>query len=209
VSADALTDQLRRTLAEERERRVAAGPLLAEQADAVARACHAMAARFERGGRLVVFGNGGSSTDAQHVSVEFVHPVLVGKRALPALSLTTDVATVTAIANRAGFEAIFSHQLRHLAGPDDIAVGVSADGECVNVLRGLEEAGQLGALPVALVGGDGGAIAASGAAAHVLLARSDDPLVVKELHVTLYHVLWELVHVFFDHPGVLTAAEAS
>jgi D-sedoheptulose 7-phosphate isomerase len=209
VSSDRLTGLLRRTLDEERDLRSGAGQLLAEQAEAVARACHAMAERFARGGRLIVFGNGGSSTDAQHVSVEFVHPVLVGKRALPALSLTTDVATVTAIANRSGFEEIFAHQLRHLAGPADIALGVSPDGDCRNVARGLEEAAAIGALPIALLGGDGGAIARGRAALHVLLARSEDPLVVKELHVTLYHVLWELVHVFFDHPGVLAAAEAS
>jgi D-sedoheptulose 7-phosphate isomerase len=206
---DRLRKVLRRSIDEEVALRSAAGSSLEGQAEAVGRACHAMAGRFDRGGRLVVFGNGGSSTDAQHVSVEFVHPVLVGKRALPALSLTTDVATVTGIANRFGFAEIFAHQLRHLAGPDDIALGVSPDGRCENVRRGLEEAAALGALTVALVGGDGGTIAASRAAAHVLLARSDDPLVVKELHVTLYHVLWELVHVFFDHPGVLTSAEAS
>jgi D-sedoheptulose 7-phosphate isomerase len=68
---------------------------LAGQAGAVAEACHAMAVRFHRGGKLVLFGTGGASTDAQHVAVEFVHPVIVGKRALPAISLSTDVATVT------------------------------------------------------------------------------------------------------------------
>ena len=88
---------------------------LAGQADAVAAACHAMAVRFHRGGKLVVFGTGGASTDAQHVAVEFVHPVIVGKRALPAISLTTDVATVTGIAERAGMAAIFAHQIRYLA----------------------------------------------------------------------------------------------
>ena len=76
-----------------------------------------MAIRFHQGGKLVVFGTGGSSTDAQHVAVEFVHPVIVGKRALPAISLTTDVATVTGIAAREGMAAIFSHQLRYLAEP--------------------------------------------------------------------------------------------
>ena len=75
---------------------------LAGQADAVAAACHAMAVRFHQGGRLVVFGTGGPSADAQHVAVEFVHPVIVGKRALPAISLTADVATVTGIAERGG-----------------------------------------------------------------------------------------------------------
>jgi D-sedoheptulose 7-phosphate isomerase len=176
---------------------------LAGQADAVAAACHAMAVRFHRGGKLVVFGTGGSSTDAQHVAVEFVHPVIVGKRALPAISLTTDVATVTGVAERDGVAAIFAHQIRFLAGPADIALGISADGNSVSVQAGLEEAAALGLLTIALVGGDGGRIAAGTAVDHLLLAPSPDPRVVKEMHVTIYHVLWELVHVFFEQPGVL------
>ena len=176
---------------------------LAGQAGAVAAACHAMAVRFHRGGKLVVFGTGGSSTDAQHVAVEFVHPVIVGKRALPAISLTTDVATVTGISERAGVAAIFSHQLRFLAGPADIALGLSADGNSPSVLAGLEAARELGLLTIALAGGDGGQIAVAKAADHLLLIPSADPRVVKELQVTAYHVLWELVHVFLEQPGLL------
>ena len=176
---------------------------LAAQADAVAQACHAMAVRFHQGGKLVVFGTGACSTDAQHVAVEFVHPVIVGKRALPAISLTTDIATVTGIAEREGMDAIFSHQLRYLAAPSDIALGICATGDCRSVLAGLAAARQIGMLTIALAGG-GGAIAAGPAADHVLLARSDDPRVVKEIHVTMYHLLWELVHVFFEQPGALS-----
>jgi D-sedoheptulose 7-phosphate isomerase len=182
-----------------------AAPLedLADHAEDVARTCHAMAQRFHRNGKLVVFGNGGPSTDAQHVAVEFVHPVIVGKRALPAVSLTADIATVTGVASRVGLDEIFTHQIRLLADPPDIALGLSADGNCVNVHRGLEQARAAGMLTVALLGGDGGAIAASGVADHVLIAASTDPRVIKEVHVTMYHVLWELVHVFFEQPGVL------
>lgn len=176
---------------------------LLDEAEAVARACHSMAGRFHSGGTLIVFGNGGGSTDAQHVSVEFVHPVIVGKRALPAVSLTADVATMTGVAAKVGFSEVFAHQLRHLARPTDIALGLSVDGRCANVLRGLEQAHDLGLLTVALVGADGGLIARSSAVDHVLRADADDPRVVKEVHVTLYHILWELVHVFFEHPGVL------
>ena len=176
---------------------------LAGQAGAIAAACHAMAVRFHQGGKLVVFGIGSASTDAQHVAVEFVHPVIVGKRALPAISLTTDVATVTGVAARHGMDAIFSHQIRHLAAPSDIALGISADGNCASVLAGLVTAAELGLLTIALTGGDGGAIMASTAVDHTVLARSADPRVVKEVHVTAYHVLWELVHVFFEQPGVL------
>lgn len=176
---------------------------LADNASAVAAACHAIAQRFHQGGKLIVFGNGGPSTDAQHVSVEFVHPVIVGKRALPAISLTADVATVTGIAQRVGFDETFVHQLQYLAEPQDIALGLSTDGNCVNVLRGLERGKELGMLTIGLVGGDGGAIGASPAMDHVLTASSTDPFVVKEVHVTMYHLLWELVHVFLEQPGLL------
>jgi D-sedoheptulose 7-phosphate isomerase len=181
----------------------------AAQAGAVASACHAMAVRFHRGGKLVVFGIGGPSTDAQHVAVEFVHPVIVGKRALPAISLTTDVATVTGVAAREGMEGIFAHQIRYLAEPADIALGISSDGNCPSVLSGLQAAHQLGLLTIALAGEGGGAeggvsqIASLPGVDHLLLARSTDPRIVKEIQVTIYHVLWELVHVFFEQPGLL------
>jgi D-sedoheptulose 7-phosphate isomerase len=180
-------------------RRLAPGLALAESADGVARACHAMAARFHRGGTLFAFGTGASATDAQHVAVEFVHPVVVGKRALPALSLATDVATVTGVGERCGLDEVFAHQLRQLAGPNDIALGFSVDGTTASVRRGLEVATEMGLLTVALSGG------VALAADHNVVVPSDDPLVVKEVHVTAYHVLWELVHVFFEQPGLLIA----
>jgi D-sedoheptulose 7-phosphate isomerase len=185
------------------DRRAAPMRDFADQAAAVAAACHDMAIRFHQGGKLVVFGTGGSSTDAQHVAVEFVHPVIVGKRALPAISLTSDVATVTGVAAREGMAGIFAHQLRYLAEPADIALGISADGNCAGVLAGLLTARDLGMLTIGLVGGEGGAIGTSPGVDHVLAARSDDPRIVKEMHVTAYHVLWELVHVFFEQPGIL------
>jgi D-sedoheptulose 7-phosphate isomerase len=188
------------------ERRTAPVDDLAGHAEEVARTCHAMAVRFHRGGKLVVFGNGGCCTDAQHVAVEFVHPVIVGKRALPAVSLTSDVATLTGVATDAGIDEVFAHQIRFLAEPADIALALSVDGDCPNILRGLKQARAVGMLTVALVGGDGGRVVAERAADHVLVARSGDPRVVKEVHVTTYHVLWELVHVFLEQPGVLDPA---
>jgi len=192
--------------AREFDRRVEPGLALIEDSIAIARACHDMALRFHAGGRLVVFGNGGGATDAEHIAVEFVHPVIVGKRALPAISLAQDLATVTSVARRDGFAEVYAHQVRHLAEPNDIALGVSPDGHCDNVLRGLEVASELGLLTIALTGGDGGPIARSEAVDHPIVARSDDPCVVKEIHVTIYHVLWELVHVFFEQPGLLGPA---
>ncbi|MEN3357727.1 MAG: D-sedoheptulose 7-phosphate isomerase [Mycobacteriales bacterium] len=188
------------------ERRVAAGRALGRDAELVARACHDMARRFAGGGKLVVFGSGAAATDAQHLAVEFVHPVIVGKRAFPALSLTGDVATLTGVASRDGVTGVFARQLALLADPGDIALGLSTDGRCELVRAGLVEARRRGLLTVALAGGDGGAIARDRLADHILIARSTDPRVVKEVHVTTYHVLWELVHVFFEHPGVLGPA---
>ncbi|WP_131741137.1 D-sedoheptulose-7-phosphate isomerase, partial [Actinomadura roseirufa] len=181
----------------------APGAALAEAAGTVAAACRAMAARFHRGGRLFTFGNGAAATDAQHIAVEFVHPVVVGTRALPALSLTGDVATLTGVGASAGLAEAFAHQLGCFGGPDDIALGVSPDGRCAGVVRGLERARSLGMLTVALAGGDGGDLARGGAADHLLTVPSGDPRVVKEVHVTAYHVLWELVHVFLDRPRLL------
>lgn len=185
------------------DRRVDPGLALVDDAPAIARACHDMAVRFHRGGKLLVFGNGGGATDAAHIAVEFVHPVIVGKRALPALSLAGDPATMSGVARSEGFAEVFAHQVRLLGEPDDIALGVSADGNCGNVARGLAEAREAGLLTIALTGGDGGRVAREGCAEHIIVARSDDPGVVKEIHVTTYHVLWELVHVFFEQPALL------
>ncbi|HUR74939.1 MAG TPA: SIS domain-containing protein [Sporichthya sp.] len=178
-------------------------PLTALLADAtrLAEACRDMAERFRRGGRLLVFGNGAGATDAQHIAVEFVHPVIVGKAALPALSLVSDAATVMGVAARSGLEGVYAHQIEVLGRPEDIALGLSGDGSCANVRAGLRAARRAGLLTVALVGGDGGAICASGTAEHALVLRSEDPLVVKEAAVTAYHLLWELVHVFLESPG--------
>jgi D-sedoheptulose 7-phosphate isomerase len=142
----------------------------ADQAGAVADACHAMAVRFHQGGKLITFGTGGS---------------------------------VTGVAAREGIAGIFAHQIRYLAEPSDIALGICADGDCPSVLAGLRAAKAAGLLTIALAGGDGGAIAVSPDVDHVILARSADPRIVKEMQVTAYHVLWELVHVFFEQPGVL------
>ncbi|MFC5746244.1 D-sedoheptulose-7-phosphate isomerase [Actinomadura rugatobispora] len=185
------------------DRRLEPGRALAGEADRIARACRAMAVRFHRGGRLIVFGNGGACADAQHVAVEFVHPVIVGKRALPALALTGDVATLTGIAAADGVEEMFAAQLRALAAPEDIALGLSPGGRCGNVRGALETAHGMGLLTVALTGEGGGFLARNPAVDHLLTARAGDPLLVKEMHVTVYHVLWELVHVFLERPGLL------
>jgi D-sedoheptulose 7-phosphate isomerase len=165
---------------------------LATDADAIARACHAMAVRFGQGGRLVVFGGGASSCDAAHVVVEFVHPVIVGKRALPAFTLPgPDLAGQVAL----------------LAEPNDIALGISTGPPTAApdpVADALRTARAAGLLTVGLFGGgstsDGAGPDGAGCdvAEHLLVVPSTDPLVVKEVQVTTYHLLWELVHVFAE-----------
>jgi D-sedoheptulose 7-phosphate isomerase len=190
-------------------RRVAPMQALAAAAASIVATSQAMAQRFHHGGKLIAFGNGGSATDAQHLAVEFVHPVVVGKRALPAISLTADVASLTAVADRDGPTEVFAHQLRVLAEPADIAVGIGADSVSSSMWRGLEVAAELGLLRVGLLGVSGSTAttrARPGVVDHLLVAGSDDPQVVKEVQVTTYHLLWELVHVFLDRPDLLDLA---
>ncbi|MDQ3785079.1 MAG: SIS domain-containing protein [Actinomycetota bacterium] len=170
-------------------------------ADRLAHLCHAMARRFARDGVLIAFGPGAAASDAQHVSVEFVHPVIVGKRALPALALPNDIVSTLALAYGDRRDA-FSHQLLTLGAPGDIALGMvhsPHDPGADSVAAALREAEAAGMLAIFLGGGSTGAASAE----HRFEVASDDPFIVQEVHETLYHVLWELVHVFFEHKGLL------
>ncbi|CAN5690162.1 hypothetical protein BH24ACT26_BH24ACT26_02680 [soil metagenome] len=163
--------------------------------------CHLMARRFARGGRLIAFGLGPAATDAQHVAVEFVHPVIVGKRALPAVALVNDMPSALASAARdpAGFLARW---LEVEATPEDIVMGIVHgihDAGLEPVDAALETARGAGMVTISL----GSARAEVSGKQHCFLVDCDDPLAVQEVHETLYHVLWELVHVFFDHKGLL------
>jgi D-sedoheptulose 7-phosphate isomerase len=172
------------------------------ESEKIAEACWAMARRFHQGGRLLAFGNGAWATDAQHVSVEFVHPVIVGKRALPALALTNDSATLSGVLAEGNAGLTFAHHLKTLARPQDIAMGFSPHGNCTNVVTTLEVARSLGLLTLGLTGGDGGLVKLS-RPDFCFVVQSHDLLAIQETHETLYHVLWELVHVFFEHEGLL------
>lgn len=173
------------------------------EAGRVAEACWAMARRFHQGGRLLAFGNGAWATDAQHVSVEFVHPVIVGKRALPALALTNDSATLSGLMAGGKADMPFVRQLQVLARPQDIALGFSPDGCCANVVAALETARRKGLLTLGLTGGNGGQLKQT-EMDFCFVVQTHDPLVIQETHETLYHILWELVHIFFEHEGLLT-----
>ena len=173
----------------------------------VALACAELARRFEAGGRLLVHGTGSDASDADHVAVEFVHPVLVGKRALPALSLASH--GLTSRRSGPGTEARPERTLAALARPDDILLVMGAGGLGEAGERVLAEARSLGLLTLALRGGpsDESAAAAvreasgSSPADFDFAVASEDALVVQEVLETLYHVLWELVHVFLEQRG--------
>lgn len=156
--------------------------LFARDADRLARLCHRMAERFARGGRLLAFGaTPAARSDARHVAVEFVHPVIVGKRALPALAMTAEGGRLAGQATLA-VEA------------DDVAIGFGVDEDGGVAAEALAVARRRGALTVAF---------APGGAECEFLVPSADPCVRQEVVETLYHVLWELVHVFFEHRGLL------
>lgn len=177
--------------------------LLDREDAALARCGAAMAERFARGGRLHVFGNGGSATDAMAVASLFTAPG-DGWRPLPAVALPADVASVTALANDISFDVVFSRQLAGAARPDDVALGLSTSGGSANVLRGLDQAHDRGLLTVALAGAGGGAMAEAaerGRIAHLFVMPSSSVHRIQEAQTTVYQVLWELVQVALGAEG--------
>lgn len=155
-----------------------------EQADAIALACRDMAARFGQGGRLLVCGDGAQRSDVAHVVVEFLHPVVTGKRALPAIALPPI----------GGGDALDA--LRRIGRPTDILLFLSA-GAADAAGRELQaETARTGQMCLVLAGGNERSVG------HRFVVPSHDPCIVQETHEILYHVLWELVHVFLDHDGV-------
>lgn len=187
-----LRRQLRRSTQEKGREIVALRErVLREFADRLSACAAEMAARFDRGGRLYAFGNGGSSSDAQAVVQLFLSPP--HGRPLPAIALTNDVAAVTALSNDVGFDVVFSRQLDAFGRPDDIAFALSTSGGSTNVLRGLEQATRAGMLTVGLAGHDGGAMAGSGTVEHLFVMPSSSVHRIQEAQTTTYDVLWELV----------------
>ena len=169
--------------------------VVAADAERMAACAAAMAARFARGGRLLVFGNGGSSTDAAAMA-SLCTAAAPGMRPLPALALAADVATLTALANDVGFENVFARPIAAAGRPEDIAMGLSTSGGSANVLHGLAVAHERGLLTVGLAGYAGGAMAemaARGELNHLFVMPSASVHRIQEAQTTTYHVLWELV----------------
>ena len=163
-------------------------------AQGVVDAAHAIAGVYRRGARMFAMGNGGSSCDAAHFAVEFLHPITAGRPALAAINLTTDVAMMTAVGNDVSFEHIFVRQVIAHARAGDGLIGVSTSGNSANLLAAYARAKEMGLVTLGLAGGDGGRMAASPDLDHCLVVRTDSIHRVQEVHVTIYHVLWDLVH---------------
>ena len=159
--------------------------------DGLVACAEAMARSFAGGGKLLTFGNGGSSSDAQAVANLFLHPP-DGTTPLPALALTADVAVVTALSNDIGFDVVFARQIAAFGKPGDVAFGISTSGNSENLIRGFDEAGRRGLVTVGLAGYEGGKMAEVGTIEHLFVVPSSSVHRIQEAQTTLYHVLWEL-----------------
>jgi D-sedoheptulose 7-phosphate isomerase len=173
----------------------------AEYADRIVELCHCMADRFKAGKRLWVMGNGGSACDAQHVAVEFIHPIIEKRRPLPAFDLVSQAPLLTAISNDEDFTKIFANQLALCAQSGDMALAFSTSGQSPNLVYALQTARKNGLLSVAFTGKDGGRLA--DVAEHVFIVPSFNIHRIQECQVTLLHIVWDLVHVALGEEDVL------
>jgi len=164
--------------------------LAREESEQIGAAALAIRERLSRGGKLILFGNGGSATDANDWAMDCVLPP-AGYQTVPAISLSMEPANITALANDVGVEVIFLRQLIAHAKPQDVAVGISTSGGSRNIVMALEEARKRGLLTVALLGNDGGEVSRRGLADHPIIVRSDYIPRIQEVQASAYHVLRE------------------
>ena len=166
--------------------------LLDEFGDEIVRTAAEMALAFRNGGRLLALGNGGSATSAADIVTEMLAPS-GGRRPIPALCLTNDIAVVTGIGNDVGFGDVFVRQIIALGRPEDIVLAVSTSGNSENLVRGLGEARRRGMSTIAICGYDGGRLAQDLVADHCFIVRSSSVHRIQEVQMTLYHLLTDLV----------------
>ncbi|HLH32643.1 MAG TPA: SIS domain-containing protein [Terriglobia bacterium] len=172
-----------------------------KNAASIAQMCKAMAQRFRAGRKLFIMGNGGSACDALHIAVEFKHPIIEKRRALPAEALMADIATISAISNDVDFSRVFVNQLRLSAQPGDMALAISTSGKSPNLIYGLEAAREKGLLTIAFSGKDGGRMA--GLAEYCFTVPSFSIHRIQEVHATLIHVMWDMIHVALGEEDVI------
>jgi len=177
-----------------------------ENKDMILAASLQMARAFHRGRKLLVCGNGGSATDAQHVAVEFMHPITVGRKALSAICLSNDMAMVTAVANDVGFDDVFSRQIIALGREGDILLAISTSGASKNLIHAIATARQMKLVTIGFTGGDGGKMVemcANGLLEFCLTVPTPSIHRIQETQVTLYHAIWDLVHTFLEHKSLV------
>ena len=145
---------------------------------------------LKRGGKIILFGNGGSAADSQHLAAEFVGRFKKDRRALSAVALTTDTSIFTSLANDYGYEVIFAKQIEALGNKGDVAIGISTSGKAKNVVMGIKQAKDMGLQTVALTGGDGGILAK--VANTSLIVPSKITARIQEAHITIGHIICEL-----------------
>jgi D-sedoheptulose 7-phosphate isomerase len=182
----------------------------AGQAAVLVAAAKSIADVYRRGGRLFSMGNGGSSCDASHVAVEFVHPITAGRPALSAINLVADLAMISAVGNDVGFDHIFVRQILAQGRAGDGLIGISTSGNSANLIAAFAKAKEIGIATIGLAGGDGGKMLAAGVVDHCLIVPSTSIHRIQESHVTAYHIIWDLVHTLLaDDRGAAAAAQAS
>ena len=149
---------------------------------------------LRKGGKILIFGNGGSAADAQHMAAEFVNRFLIDRRPLAAIALTTDTSVITSIGNDFSFDEIFSKQVQALGKPEDLALGISTSGSSPNVVKAIEAAKDIGMYSAALTGGLLGADSELGKLADLTLnVPTKKTAHIQEVHLWIEHVLCELV----------------
>jgi D-sedoheptulose 7-phosphate isomerase len=189
---DAVLEEVRRSTVDKAGEIVALRrEVLERDGERLAACAEAMGDAFAAGRKLLTFGNGGSSTDAQDVATTFLHPAGV-RRPLPALCLTNDVAVVTALSNDIGFEVVFARQIAAFGRAGDVAMGLSNSGNSDNLVRAFEEASRRGLLTIGLAGYEGGKMAELDTIDHLFVVPSTSVHRIQEAQTTIYHVLWEL-----------------
>jgi D-sedoheptulose 7-phosphate isomerase len=165
---------------------------LADQTDALARAIDVVATALAGDHKVLLFGNGGSAADAQHIAAEMVGRFLGERKALPAIALTTDTSALTAIANDYGYHEVFARQVQALGRPGDVAVAISTSGKSPSVLRAVDVARASGMTTIGLTGGDGGALAGR-VDVSLCVSASNLSFRIQETHILVGHVICELV----------------
>ncbi|MBI3392657.1 MAG: D-sedoheptulose 7-phosphate isomerase [Nitrospirae bacterium] len=163
----------------------------ATHADRIAQAVETIVSAFRKGNKVLLFGNGGSATDASHIAGEFVNRFMIERPGLPAVALATDMAVLTSISNDYAYEEIFSRQIKTLGAPGDVAIGISTSGNSANVIKGMKAAKSGRLTTIAFTGGKGGKLAGLADIAFVVPSTSVPR--IQETHITLGHAICQLV----------------